>query len=58
MKALAGGVDTRTPAQEDPDSPVLTLTGTAVFGGIAVGAKAAVEDLTRAADARDGEQLD
>jgi hypothetical protein len=40
LKALAGGVDARTPARDDPDAPVLRLTGTALFGGIAVGAKA------------------
>jgi hypothetical protein len=39
-KALAGGVDARTPAQDDPDAPVLTLDGVALFGGIAVGAGA------------------
>jgi len=38
-QALVGGVDTRTPAQKDPDAPVLTLVGTAVFGGIAVDAE-------------------
>src|SRR5512132_4149242 len=38
-QALAGGVDTRRPAHEDPDAPVLTLVGMAVFGGIAVGAE-------------------
>jgi hypothetical protein len=54
LKALAGGVDTRSPAQEDPDSPVLTLTGTAVFGGIAVGAKADPEDRPRAESDLDG----
>jgi hypothetical protein len=43
LNALVGGVDTRAPAH-DPDAPVLTLTGTAVFGGIAVGAKADSED--------------
>ena len=43
LKALAGGVDTRSPAQDDPASPTLTLTGTALFGGITVGAKAAPE---------------
>jgi hypothetical protein len=32
---LFGGVDTRTP-QDDPEAPVLSLAGTAVFGGIAV----------------------
>lgn len=41
LKALAGGVDARTPATDDPDAPVLTLAGRALFGGIAVGAKAA-----------------
>jgi hypothetical protein len=40
VRALAGGVDVRTPAQDDPDAPVLTLSGFALFGGIAVGAKA------------------
>jgi hypothetical protein len=40
MKAVAGGVDSRTPARDDPDAPVLTLDGMALFGGIAVGAKA------------------
>jgi hypothetical protein len=40
MRAFAGGVDARTPARDDPDAPVLTLSGTALFGGIAVGAKA------------------
>jgi len=40
MKAVAGGVDSRTPARHDPDAPVLTLDGMALFGGIAVGAKA------------------
>ena len=35
-KALGGGVDVRTHAQDDPAAPVLTLEGTAVFGGIAV----------------------
>lgn len=38
-QALVGGVDTGTPAREDPDAPVLTLVGTAVFGGIAVDAE-------------------
>ncbi|HST18093.1 MAG TPA: hypothetical protein VLK36_10520 [Gaiellaceae bacterium] len=36
-KVIAGGVDVRTPAQDDPDAPVLILDGVAVFGGIAVG---------------------
>ena len=38
-KVIAGGVDVRTPAQDDPDAPVLTLDGLAVFGGIAVGSQ-------------------
>jgi hypothetical protein len=38
-KALAGGVDARTPAADDPEAPVLTIDGMAVFGGIAVNAK-------------------
>jgi hypothetical protein len=58
LKAFAGGVETRTPAQDDPDSPVLMLTGSAVFGGIAVGAKAAAEDHTPAAAAHDGDRRD
>jgi hypothetical protein len=40
VKSLAGGVDARTPAQDDRDAPVLTLEGIALFGGIAVGARA------------------
>lgn len=41
VRALAGGVDARTPARDDQDAPVLTLEGFALFGGVAVGAKAA-----------------
>jgi len=37
LKAIAGGVKTPTPTRDDPAAPVLTLTGTALFGGIAVG---------------------
>ena len=40
VNALMGGVDARTPAQDDPDAPTLHLEGLALFGGIAVGAKA------------------
>jgi hypothetical protein len=40
VRAFAGGVDTRSPARDDPDAPVLTLDGMTVFGGIAVGARA------------------
>ncbi len=43
LKTLAGGVEARSPAQDHPDAPVLTLTGTAVCGGIAVHAKAGYE---------------
>jgi len=39
LKAVAGGVDTPTPSQDDPEAPVLSVTGTALFGGISVGAK-------------------
>jgi hypothetical protein len=35
-RSLAGGVDVRTPGADDPDAPVLTLDGVAVFGGVAV----------------------
>jgi hypothetical protein len=41
VRAVAGGVEAPTPAQDDPDAPVLALTGLALFGGIAVGPKAA-----------------
>jgi hypothetical protein len=40
IKALAGGIEARTPANDDPNAPVLTLTGRALFGGIEVGATA------------------
>ena len=40
VNVLFGGVDVRAPAAGDPDAPVLSVTGTAVFGGIAVAAKA------------------
>jgi hypothetical protein len=50
MKAVAGGVDTRTPAQDDLDAPVLTLTGTALFGGVAVGVKTGARGAAGAAD--------
>ncbi len=50
MKAFASGVDTRTPAQDDPDAPVLSLTGTALFGGISVGAKSGLGRADGAAD--------
>ena len=50
LKAFAGGVDTRTSSQGDPDAPALTLTGTALFGAIAVGATTHTNGLTPAAD--------
>ena len=46
--ALAGGIDVRTPAQNDPEAPVLTLTATSLFGGIAIGAKAGINEPPRA----------
>jgi len=58
MKALAGGVNASAPADDDPESPVLTVTGTAVFGGIDVAARAAVEDQAQAAASRNGEPRD
>jgi hypothetical protein len=48
LKALAGGVDARG-LTDDPDAPVLKLDGLAVFGGIAVGAKA--EEVVETAEA-------
>jgi len=40
LSALAGGVEARSPEQnDDPDAPVLKLTGRALFGGIDVGSK-------------------
>ncbi len=41
LTALAGGVDVRVPEPEDPAAPTLTLDGSALFGGVAVGARAA-----------------
>jgi hypothetical protein len=41
LKATMGGVDARTPAQDDPDAPVLEVDGMALFGGVAVGSKGA-----------------
>jgi hypothetical protein len=57
MKTLAGGVDTPEP-QDEPDSPVLTVRGSAIFGGISVAAKAPLDDRARAAAARNGEPRD
>jgi hypothetical protein len=52
LKAFAGGVDARTPGRDDLAAPVLTVTGTALFGGIAVGAK--VDDTGLQLAATDG----
>lgn len=41
VKALAGGVAVDVPEPDAGDAPTLRLTGYAVFGGIAVGAKPA-----------------
>jgi hypothetical protein len=49
VKALAGGVDARALDAEAPDAPTLKLDGLAVFGGIAVGAKA--EEVAETAEA-------
>ena len=43
VTALVGGVDVRTPAQDDPDAPVLVLEGKALVGGIAVSIKKGAE---------------
>ena len=40
-KALVGGIDYRTPAQDDPAAPVLTIEGMAVFGGIEIDSRPA-----------------
>lgn len=40
LQAFVGGVDARTPAHDDPAAPVLSVTGAALFGGIAIRAKA------------------
>jgi hypothetical protein len=40
LKAVAGGVDVPRVTDVDADAPVLALDGLALFGGIAVGAKA------------------
>ncbi len=39
VEAVMGGVETRTAAPDDEDAPVLTIDGTAIFGGVAVGTK-------------------
>jgi hypothetical protein len=40
VKAIAGGVDARGLDDAAPDAPTLKLDGMALFGGVAVGAKA------------------
>jgi hypothetical protein len=37
VRTFMGGADARGAAEDDPDAPVLTLDGMAVFGGIEVG---------------------
>lgn len=44
VRSLAGGVETRTPAADDPEAPVLDVDGLALFGGIAIGSKAGAAD--------------
>jgi len=39
VKSLVGGIDAHTPADDDPQAPVLTLEGLAVLGGVAVGTR-------------------
>ena len=41
LHALAGGVEVRSSEPDDPAAPTLTVEGLALFGGIAVGARAA-----------------
>jgi len=43
MRAVAGGVDARAPDPELADAPTLTLDGFALFGGVSVSAKPAVD---------------
>ena len=43
LQALAGGADVR-PGAESPEAPTLTIDGRALFGGIAVGARAPGDD--------------
>jgi hypothetical protein len=44
LSTVAGGVDVHVPEQEAPDAPLLSLDGTAVFGGVAVVGGATEED--------------
>lgn len=41
LHALAGGVDVRSSDPGDPAAPTLTVEGLALFGGIAIGSRAA-----------------
>ena len=43
MRAVAGGVDVRGAEPAEADAPTLTLDGFALFGGVAVTAKPAVD---------------
>lgn len=43
-KAITGGVAVQVPPVDTADPPTLTLDGFALFGGIAVGARPAVDD--------------
>ena len=43
VSAVAGGADVRS-GSESPDAPTLTIDGTALFGGIAVGARRPASD--------------
>jgi hypothetical protein len=40
LSAIAGGADVSVPEPDDSDAPTLTVDGRALFGGIAVGARA------------------
>jgi hypothetical protein len=40
VKSLFGGIKVDTPTPPDPDAPVLTVEGTALLGGIAIGSAA------------------
>jgi hypothetical protein len=40
VKSLFGGIKVDTPTPADPDAPVLTVEGTALLGGIAIGSGA------------------
>jgi hypothetical protein len=44
VSVLGGGVDTRKGDVDDPDAPVLVVDGRALFGGVAIGPKAAAAE--------------